>query len=88
MSDTVPLYRTTITIPFHDTDMAGIVHFSNFLRYCERVEHEFLSAHNIPVISATTGWPRVSCNIDYRAPLRLHDELIIELFCERPAAAQ
>ena len=28
-------------VDFHETDMAGIVHFSNFFRLMESTEHEF-----------------------------------------------
>jgi acyl-CoA thioester hydrolase len=27
---------------FHETDMAGIVHFSNFFKYMEEAEHSFM----------------------------------------------
>ena len=35
-------FRVTRRVEFHETDMAGIVHFSNFFRYMEFAEVEFL----------------------------------------------
>ncbi len=35
-------FRTKRRIEFAETDMAGIVHFSNYFRYMEETEHEFL----------------------------------------------
>ena len=31
-------------VEFSETDMAGIVHYSNFFRYMEAAEHEFFRA--------------------------------------------
>jgi hypothetical protein len=36
-------FEITERVQFSETDMAGIVHFSNFFRYMERVEHAFFS---------------------------------------------
>ena len=70
-------------IEFAETDMAGIVHFSNFFKMMEATEHAFfrslgftIHAHD-PV--STVGWPRVSANCDYRAPLRFEEEVEIHL---------
>ena len=63
--------------------MAGIVHFSNFFRYMERAEHEFLRSLGISVHETTgdppVSLPRVNATCDYRAPLRYEDELEIRL---------
>ena len=34
-------YRAERTIEFAETDMAGIVHFSNYFRFMEATEHYF-----------------------------------------------
>ena len=85
-------YRFTIIerVQFADTDMAGIVHFSNFFRYLERAEHAFFRSlglsiwDNAPTIPEGdhVGWPRVHASCDYRAPLRFEDEFEIELLVE------
>jgi len=76
-------FKLTRRIEFAETDMAGIVHFSNFFKMMEATEHAFfrslgftIHAHD-PV--STTGWPRVSANCDYRAPLRFEEEVEIHL---------
>jgi acyl-CoA thioester hydrolase len=77
-------------VQFADTDMAGIVHFSNFFRYLERAEHAFFRSlglsiwDNAPTIPEGdhVGWPRVHASCDYRAPLRFEDEFEIELLVE------
>jgi YbgC/YbaW family acyl-CoA thioester hydrolase len=68
-------------IEFSETDMAGIVHFSNFFRMMESAEHAFFRSLGFSVHpeGATTGWPRVSATCDYLRPLRFEDEVEIHL---------
>ena len=40
-------FRATRRIEFCDTDMAGMVHFSNFFRFMEFAEQEFLRARGL-----------------------------------------
>ena len=66
-------------VQFSETDVAGIVHFSNFFRYFEDAEHALwreagLSIH--PQHSAI-GWPRISASCEYRRPLRFEQEFDI-----------
>jgi YbgC/YbaW family acyl-CoA thioester hydrolase len=76
-------YRYRRRVEFSDTDMAGIVHFSNYFRYMEGAEVAFfrslgLSIHDQrdgPII----GWPRVAADCTYRWPLRFEDEFEIHL---------
>lgn len=86
------MYRHTLTdrVQFADTDMAGIVHFSNFFRYMERVEHDFFRAlgmsiwdksNEIPV-EERVGWPRVHISCDFKAPLVFEEEFTMELLVE------
>lgn len=76
-------FRLTRRVEFAETDMAGIVHFSNFFRMMEATEHAFFrslgfSIHgHDPVV--TTGWPRVSAACDYTRPLRFEEEVEIHL---------
>ena len=70
-------------IEFAETDMAGIVHFSNFFRMMEATEHAFFRSLGLSIHSQdatpTTGWPRVSATCDYMRPLRFEDEVEIHL---------
>jgi YbgC/YbaW family acyl-CoA thioester hydrolase len=81
-----PVFTTTRRVEFHDTDMAGIVHFANFFRYMESAEHEFLRriGHNVHAVAGgiASGWPRVSASCDYRRPARFGDEIRVAVFIE------
>lgn len=71
------LYRHSI--PFQDTDMAGVVHYTRILGYVELAEHAFLKQLGIPPISKTGGFPKVHTECDYLRPLRFEDEISIQL---------
>ncbi len=85
-----PMHRFTCTerVQFSDTDMAGIVHFSNFFRYMERVEHAFFRSLGFSIVDPAVegqervGWPRVHASCDYMAPLRFEEEFECELLIE------
>ena len=70
-------------VEFFETDMAGIVHFSNYLRYMEMAEHDFLRSIGFSVNGIIegrhVGWPRVHASCDYRAPVKFEDELEIHV---------
>jgi len=70
-------------VEFSDTDMAGIMHYSNFFRFMETAEHGFYRALGFSVVMSGTdprlGWPRVHAHCDYRKPLRFEDEVEIQL---------
>lgn len=70
-------FRATRRVEFSDTDLAGIVHFSNFFRYMETVEHGFWRALGTSVVMTQydppLGLPRVHASCDYRRPLRFED---------------
>ena len=80
-------FKLTRRVEFHETDLAGIVHFSNFFRYMEIVEHAFfrsqgLSIHEtVPAApgEALIGWPRVHAECDYKRPLKFEDEFEMQL---------
>lgn len=76
-------YRTQRRVQFADTDMAGVVHFSNFFRYMEMAEHEFLRSLGLSVHGAIDGrtisWPRIRAECTYRAPAKFEEELDIHL---------
>jgi 4-hydroxybenzoyl-CoA thioesterase/acyl-CoA thioester hydrolase len=80
-------YRTRRMVEFHDTDMAGIMHFSAFFQYMEMAEHELLRSLGFSVYSTAGGehisFPRVAASCDYHAPARCEDVLEIEVRVER-----
>lgn len=73
-------FRTTRRVEFAETDMAGIVHFSNFFRYMEAAEVEFLRSLDWSVSYRAPdgqryGFPRVSATCDYMKPATFADLL-------------
>src|SRR5262245_6146765 len=74
-------FHTTRRVDFVDTDMAGIVHFSNFFRFTESAEQEFLHALGLGVSltweGQPMGFPRVSAACSYLKPARFEDVLDI-----------
>ena len=71
-------------VEFSETDMAGIVHFSNFFRYTEMAEVAFYRSLGLSVIDASSGigWPRVHAECDYHLPLHFNDEFDVHLLVE------
>ena len=78
MPDSPKLSEFTVTrrVQFYETDAAGIVHFSWYLRYLEEAEHAMWRAAGLSIAPAGSevGFPRVSVHTDYCAPLRFEDE--------------
>ena len=70
-------------VEFCETDMAGIMHFSNFFRFMESAEHAFYRSLGFSVTLAREGGfkglPRVHASCDFSAPLRCEDEVEIHL---------
>jgi YbgC/YbaW family acyl-CoA thioester hydrolase len=80
-------FRHRRRVEFAETDMAGIVHFSNFFRYMEMAEHEFLRSLGLSVHAVSDGrvvaWPRVHAECTYEAPLTFEDEVDVHLVVRR-----
>ena len=68
-------FTTKRRVEFADTDMANIVHFSNFFRFMEAAEQEFLRSLGFRVVrlEERLGFPRVSASCDYLRPARFED---------------
>jgi len=79
-------FRAQRRVEFSDTDMAGIVHYSNFFRFMETAEHGFFRSLGFTIAprqfeagQAKVGWPRVHASCDYHQPLRFEDLVEIHL---------
>lgn len=74
-------FRVRRRVEFCDTDMAGIIHFSNYFRYMESAEVAFLRARGLSVAmeweGQAIGFPRVSASCDFLRPAKFEDELDI-----------
>jgi YbgC/YbaW family acyl-CoA thioester hydrolase len=70
-------------IEFSETDMAGLVHFSNFFKYMETAERDFFEAAGVDLIRTQpgelVGWPRARAECKFSAPLRFGDTIDIHL---------
>jgi acyl-CoA thioester hydrolase len=69
-------YVLTRRVSFHETDMAGVVHFSCFFRYMEEAEHAMWREAGLSIAprGVEIGWPRVSASCEFRQPLHFEDE--------------
>lgn len=81
-------FETSRRVEFCETDMAGIVHFSNFYRWMEQTEHEFFRSLGLTIVNAqpdgaTIGWPRVSGQCRFESPARYEDIVDIRLTVQR-----
>ena len=76
-------YTSTRKIEFSETDMAGLVHFSNFFKYMETAERDFFEAAGVDLIRTKpgelVGWPRVRAECKFSAPLRFGDTIDIHI---------
>jgi acyl-CoA thioester hydrolase len=81
------VFRITRRVDFCDTDMAGIIHFSNFFRYMEFAEVAFLRSRGLSVAMTWgeehLGFPRVSATCDFLRPVRFDDVVEITVRVER-----
>lgn len=71
------------SVEFSETDMAGIMHYSNYFRFMETAEHAFFRSIGYSVAARPgapeVGWPRVHAACDYFRPLRFEDRVDIRL---------
>ncbi len=83
-------FRYKRTIQFAETDMAGIVHFSRYLRLVEEAEHAFLRSLGLSALGemdgVSIGFPRIAVRCEYLRPLRFEDEVETHLWVYRKTA--
>ncbi len=74
-------------VEYAETDMAGIVHFSEFFRYLESAEHELFRRVGLSVVMQDgeqhLSWPRVACSFEFQGPLRFEDEFDVAIWIEK-----
>ena len=77
-------FSITRRVEFSETDLAGIMHFTNFYRWMEICEHEFLRSLGLSVDmedeDGRFGWPRVKTACRFKRPLKFEDEVEVKLF--------
>jgi acyl-CoA thioester hydrolase len=76
-------FKAIRRVEFAETDMAGIMHYSNFFHFMETTEHAFFRSLGFSIfagkVEPSVGWPRVHARCDFIAPLRFEDEVEIHL---------
>lgn len=83
-------FSITRRIQFAETDMAGVLHFSNYFRLMEELEHAFWRSLGLTVFfrdsEPNLSWPRVAASCEYHAPLRFEDEVELKLIVTKVGA--
>jgi acyl-CoA thioester hydrolase len=78
-----PAFEMRIRVYYEDTDAGGIVYYANWLRYFERARTDWLRTLGAEHrdLDARHGLLFVvrDLAVDYRAPARLDDELIVDV---------
>lgn len=83
-SFTIPDYCRTeslVRVRFCDTDMMGVVHHSNYIKYFELARIEYLRRRGLNYASWTAmglHLPVISCHADFKTPAYLDDLLRVE----------
>ncbi|MBK8171974.1 MAG: acyl-CoA thioesterase [Sandaracinaceae bacterium] len=74
--------RYRVRVGYVDTDQAGVVHHSTYLRYLEAARVEYLRTHGIDYkkfeIEGRSALPVVEVAMRYKLPARFDEELEIE----------
>jgi acyl-CoA thioester hydrolase len=75
-------HRFETRVYYEDTDAAGIVYYANYLKFAERARTEILRDAGIVQrdVAAKDGvaFAVKSVSVDYHAPARLDDALVVE----------
>ncbi len=70
-----------IKVYYEDTDVGGVVYYSNYLKYLERARTEFINSIGLSNKKLLDEYKTLiivkSCNIDYIKPAKLEDKLQI-----------
>lgn len=84
-------FNWTIRVYYEDTDTGGVVYYANYLKFFERARTEWLRATGINqqqmVQRDRVMFVVKQTAIDYHAPAKLDDELILTLAVERVGRA-
>lgn len=80
-------FTWNLRVYFEDTDAGGVVFYANYLKFFERARTEWLRAAGISQHAMTETHAVVfvvkSTAVDYHAPAKLDNELIISVVVEK-----
>ena len=73
-----------VKVYYEDTDAGGVVYYANYLKYLERARTEALASIGLSNLQIKDKFGTLiivkSCNIEYKKPAHLEDELNIRSF--------
>lgn len=76
-------FQITRQVQFAETDLAGVMHFSNYFRLLEEVEHAGWRSLGRSVVASgaaeVLSWPRVRVACEYFGPAHFEDALDLRL---------
>jgi acyl-CoA thioester hydrolase len=74
-------FQFPVRVYYEDTDAAGVVYYANYLKFMERARTEWLAALGFPLAAFERDHGVVfavhRCEIDFRRPGRLNDDLMV-----------
>ena len=77
-------FNHKIKVYYEDTDAGGVVYYANYLKYLERARTEALIKIGLSNLKIRENFKAIiivkSCNIDYKKPAYLEDELNIKSY--------
>lgn len=82
--------ETKLEVRYYETDLMGIVHHSNYIRYFECGRHQLLIDYGLPIErieAAGIMLPVAHVECDYKIPAKMGDLLrIVSVIRDRPLA--
>ena len=86
MDGHLPTFSIQRMVQFAETDLAGVLHFANYYRMMEEVEHAFWRSVGMGVViqhgDTQISWPRVATSCEYFAPAHFEDEIELRFTVE------
>lgn len=71
-------HRLAVRVYYEDTDFTGVVYHANYLRFFERGRSDYLRLIvEAAALSSPGAFAAVRMEIDWRAPARIHDALLV-----------
>jgi acyl-CoA thioester hydrolase len=75
-------FKFSRSVHLYETDLMGVVHHSNYIRYMEEARFAWLRAQNLihlHGVEANCVFAVIDLQVSYKAPLRWGDEFEVEL---------
>lgn len=93
--DTTPpdarIFETRARVQWQDIDIAGIIYFGAYVRYCEQAEMDLFRELGFPyrtIFDQYDIWlPRVRLEFDFHKPAYMDDDLVLRTHIERVGAS-